>query len=310
MLLAGALLSLLAGLALGLLGGGGSLLMVPILVFVLGVEPRHAFPMSLVIVGITSAVSALRARHTGVLDLHAGVRLGLSGMTGAVVGPRLAAHLPSPLLLTVFGGVVMASAVAMLRPAARATAAMPAATDAATSPAMNAGPRGSALILSGLGVGLLTGMVGVGGGFLAVPALVVFGRLPFPRAAATSLVVIAMNCAAGLVGSWLHELHIEWALALTMAACATAGALFGMWGGRRLPVSVLRTGFAALILVLGTVIVLRPVLESLEWFEAAHRGAIAVLAGLLIVAAALLVNRLSAGRAQPRPPPVAPSSRG
>lgn len=249
LLLLGAVLSLLAGLSLGLLGGGGSILTVPILVYVLGVDPRGAIATSLVVVGVTSATGTLSHARAGRVEWKVGLLFGAAGMLGAALGGRVGKFVPPALLLVAFAGMVLATAVAMLRkrsaPATGASAAAPMER------------RLFVVLRNGFGVGLLTGLVGAGGGFMVVPALALFGGLSMPGAVATSLLVITLNCTSGLLSAILGGASVDWALAGGMSVASILGSLLGARLGRGLSPEGLRQGFATFIVALGVFILVR-----------------------------------------------------
>lgn len=230
-------LSLLVGLSLGMLGGGGSILTVPMLVYALGVPPGEAIATSLVVVGVTSAAGAVQRARAGEVEWRTGGLLGAAGMVGAVAGARAAAGFTERTLLVLFAAVMVATAVAMLR--GRREVEPPPAPAPAWRTAVH-----------GLGLGGLTGLVGAGGGFLVVPALVVLGGLPMRRAVGTSLLVIALNCAAGLAGR-IGSVHVSQGLTMIVTGSAVLGALAGGWLGGRVSPVTLRRAFGGLVLVLG-----------------------------------------------------------
>lgn len=238
MLYVGLAASLFVGVLLGLLGGGGSILTVPLLVYVLDVEPRTAIAMSLVVVGVTSASGALLHARAGRVRWRTALVFGAGGMAGAFLGGRLNPLIPSTTLLLLFAGVMVAAAVAMLRRKEAPLTTAPA-PESPTLP-------GVRVLAQGVAVGLLSGLVGAGGGFLIVPALALVG-LPTPVATATSLVVIALQCAAGFVGH-LGHVQLPWALTGAVLGAAMTGSLVGgRLAGRVSPAS-LRRGFAVFVL--------------------------------------------------------------
>lgn len=239
-LLAG-LLSLLAGVALGLLGGGGSILTVPIFLYVLGLEPRDAIGTSLAVVGLTSLFSIVIRAKSGAVRWKGGLLFGFSGAAGAWIGGSLGALVPSPALLAAFGSMVIATAVAMLRPK---RGAEPASGEV----------RFLRMASAGTAVGLLTGLVGAGGGFLIVPALVLFGGFSMQAAIATSLLVITMNSLAGLVSVSHSGAQVNFALAGGMSLLSVAGSLLGSRLGRDMNPARLRRAFALFVLALGAFI--------------------------------------------------------
>jgi uncharacterized membrane protein YfcA len=242
-LLVGLLLSAGIGLSLGLIGGGGSIVTVPVLVYVLGVDVHEAIAMSLAVVGVTSAVGAFLHHRNGAVHFKAGSLFGASGVVGALFGARLT-YLVSPgALLLMFAALMFVAAALMLirRSGASGAPRRPSVWRAATA---------------GLVVGALTGFLGVGGGFLIVPALSLFGGLDMRAAVGTSLVVIAINCAAGLVGHAAQG-GFDPGIASAVAALATVGALAGSSLSRRVSPEGLKTGFALFVLAVAVFLVAR-----------------------------------------------------
>uniref|UniRef100_UPI00064C24DB sulfite exporter TauE/SafE family protein n=1 Tax=Nocardiopsis sp. RV163 TaxID=1661388 RepID=UPI00064C24DB len=194
-------LAAVVGLALGLLGGGGSILMVPLLTYAVGMDPKEAIAASLFVVGLTSLVGALAHARAGNVRWRTGLVFGTAGMAGAFVGGVVGAHVPGALLMTAFALMMVATALAMLR----GGSATPGRRSAAAAP-----PLGR-VVLDGVVIGAVTGLVGAGGGFLVVPALVLLGGLAMPAAVGTSLLVIGMKSFAGLAG-YLTAVSPDWAL--------------------------------------------------------------------------------------------------
>jgi hypothetical protein len=234
-------LSLLIGVALGLLGGGGSILTLPILTYVVGMSPKAAIAASLFVVATTSAVGAVAHARAGRVQWRTGVLFGAAGMVGAFGGGRLAAYLPARVLMVMFALMMVATAAAMLR----GRRAPSAATTPAATPALPVGK----VVLEGIVVGVVTGIVGAGGGFLVVPALVLLGGLPMEIAVGTSLVVIAMKSFAGLAGH-LGHVQIEWGTTLLVTAAAVLGSFGGGALASRIPPAALRKGFGVFVLVM------------------------------------------------------------
>jgi uncharacterized protein len=240
-LLAGLALALLIGVTLGLLGGGGSILTVPVFVYVMGVEPKAAIAMSLPVVGITSLLAAWGHWRRGTLHLRTALTFGSVAMLAAWASARFVArHVPGTVQLALLGVVMLAAAISMLR-------RQPARQDAA-APATGS-PRGQALLAVGAATGALTGLVGIGGGFLFVPALVVLGRLPVHMAVGTSLLVIAMNTAAAAV-DYVGHIGVDWRLVGAFTALAILGSVAGARIGRRTSPAALRRGFAYFLLAM------------------------------------------------------------
>lgn len=234
-------LSLLIGVSLGLLGGGGSTLTLPILTYVAGMATKPAIASSLLVVAVTSATGVIAHARAGRVRWRTGLILGAAGMAGAFVGGRLAGYLPGRALMLMFAGVMIATAIAMLRGRRTARA------DAPPDP-----PVGKVLLL-GVAIGLVAGTVGAGGGFMVVPTLTLVAGLPIEVAIGTSLVVITMQSLAGFVG---HLGHVTLDLPLTLAvtAAAVAGSLAGgALAGRVSPTS-LRRGFGVLVLLMAVLV--------------------------------------------------------
>lgn len=243
MLALGLVLAATIGLALGLLGGGGSILTVPVLVYVLGVGAKPAIAMSLAVVGVTSLLGAALHRRLGNVRLDVAAVFGPIAMLGAYVGARLAGLLSGDTQLVLLALVMLVAAGSMLR-------------SARVEPDPHARPRIALLVAVGLGVGLLTGVVGIGGGFLIVPSLVVLARLPMHRAVGTSLLVIAMNSAAGLAG-YLGTVQLDWLFLARFTAAAAIGAIAGTALGTHVPQAALKRGFAVFLLTVGGFVLYR-----------------------------------------------------
>ena len=240
----GLILSAGIGLSLGLIGGGGSIITVPVLVYVLGVPAHRAIGMSLAVVGSTALVSALLHHRRGAVAWRTGSVFAVSGIASAYLGSRLTRLVAAPVLLLLFGLLMLVVATVML------TRKQP------TGDAPVHVPNLFREILAGLGVGFLTGFLGVGGGFLIVPALVLFGGLAMKDAIGTSLFVIAVNCASGILGH-LSEGDSDWRLTLMVAALAVAGALAGTALSHRFHPRHLRRIFAWFVVAVALFLIAR-----------------------------------------------------
>jgi uncharacterized membrane protein YfcA len=228
------LLSSLIGLSLGLLGGGGTMLTVPVLLYTAGLDPKEAIATSLLVVGLSSAVGAFQQRRD--LELRTGLSFGAAAMAGAYASGRLAELLPSQVVLALFTAMMVLTAVMMLRSSRQ------------IDPPIRAQPRSLApILIEGVVVGLVTGIVGAGGGFLVVPALVLLGGLPMKRAVATSLFIVSAKSFAGFAG-YLGHVAIELDLALSVAGVAMIGAFSGSLLSAKLSGVRLKQSFALLIL--------------------------------------------------------------
>ena len=234
------------GLSLGLLGGGGSILTVPLLVYGFGLETKTAMATSLLVVGVTSAVAAIPHLYKGHVCPRVGTVFGLAGMLGAYAGGSAARLVPGEALFALFVLVMLATAFAMLRGRSQDE-------DLATAPSSpcdraEALPKGR-ILLHGLLVGGATGLVGAGGGFLVVPALHLLGGLPMHAAIGSSVLVIAMQSLAGFA-AYAQHVAVDYSLAAPIMLLAAVGTLFGgllagRWSGTRL-----KRGFGVFILAI------------------------------------------------------------
>lgn len=263
-------LAVLVGMSLGLLGGGGSILAVPLLVYVAGMDAKEAIATSLLVVGTTALVAVVPHARAGRVRWRTGLLFGVAGMTGAYAGGRVAEFIPGTVLLVAFSLMMLATAVAMIR--GRKTPDKPAHTELPVA----------RVLLDGVVVGLVTGLVGAGGGFLIVPALVLLGGLPMSVAVGTSLLVIAMKSFAGLAG-YLASVEIDWSLALGVTAAAVVGSLIGSRLTGMIPADTLRKGFGWFVIAMGVLILLQQVpggVSEQAWFWPVVGAAAAVAAAV------------------------------
>ncbi len=235
-------LAFIIGLTLGLFGGGGSILTVPVFVYVLGFDPKLAIAMSFPVVGATSLVGAIGHWRAGNVRLSATLLFGVVAMVGSFTGARLSWMLDSRVQLALLGVAMAVSATMMLRSANREIVE----SDAPRRPS-------GALYLVAFAVGAFTGVLGIGGGFLIVPALVIFGQVPMREAVGTSLLVITMNCVSGFAGQ-RDVRAIPWLVVITFSVFAIAGIATGSRFTRFVPQRTLKKGFAALLLVIAALV--------------------------------------------------------
>jgi uncharacterized protein len=253
----GAALGFLMGLSLGVLGGGGSILAVPIFVYVLGFGAKESIAMSLFAVGLVSLFGAAGHWRAGNVDLRVGLLFGAFAMAGTFGGARLAVFFSGAAQLSLFALVMLVAAALMFR--GSATVAVP-------RQRSRHGVRAVALIgAEGLAVGVLTGLVGVGGGFLVVPALVLLGGLPMKVAVGTSLLVIALKSASGFLG-YVDQVQVAWGIMLVFSSIAVAGINVGTRLVRHIPASGLRRMFAVFLLVMSGLILYQNRFVLLEIF--------------------------------------------
>ena len=222
------------GFLLGLVGGGGSILAVPVLVYAIGEDVRTATTTSLLVVGATALAGSLAHARRGNVGWRCALAFSAIGGAGSFAGTALNRTLDGRVILLLFALVLLAAAAAMLR----------------TRPARSAWrPVGWRTVVPvALGVGALTGFFGVGGGFVIVPALVLLIGMPMDRAVGTSLLVIALTSAVAL-SAHLASGDVDWPVAATMTASAVGGAVAGSRVGGRVPQERLRQGFAGLVVV-------------------------------------------------------------
>ncbi|MEK9507105.1 sulfite exporter TauE/SafE family protein [Gemmatimonadota bacterium Y43] len=239
-MIAGLSLALLVGAALGLLGGGGSILTVPIFVYVLGIDPKAAIAMSLGVVAVVSLFGVRSHWREGRVDLRIALAFGPVAMLGTYAGARLSVFVSGATQLALFAGVMLLAAVFMFRDRPE------------QAPSEGAGSLGRWLLIAveGLAVGVLTGLVGVGGGFLIVPTLVLLAGVPMKTAVGTSLLVIAMKSVAGFVG-YLGTPGIDLAFMGWFSAAAVLGIVLGSRAVGSIPQRTLRRTFAGFLVVMG-----------------------------------------------------------
>ena len=236
------------GLSLGLLGSGGSILTVPVLVFLLGQDEKTAIAGSLFIVGSIALAGGLQFLRAGFIQWRSVLTFGLPGMLGTYLGAFLAAYVSGVMQLALFALVMLAASYFMLRPP--------------DLQHVDAAPRATWKIASdGLIVGIITGLVGVGGGFLIVPALVLLGGLGMHQAVATSLIIIALKSFSGFY-KYLdvlekQSLELDWHTLLVVTALGIAGSFAGSRLARRLPQDKLKRWFAYFLIAMGIYILAR-----------------------------------------------------
>lgn len=274
-------LSMIIGLLLGLLGGGGSILTVPMLVYLLHIEPKTAIATSFVVVGVSSLLALIPHARRSSVCWKSGVFFGLAGMAGAFVGGRLAAFFSADLLMTLFGLISVSTGLLMLRrPKARGN------TQTAYQAIKICPLRVPYLrvLFDGFFVGILTGMVGVGGGFLIVPALNLLVGLPMQGAVGTSLLIIVMNALAGL-GGYSQHAELDLSLTLQVASGALIGSAIGAIVSGYVKPSRLRQWFAAMVVGIGFYVLSQAVnsqllAEVITWSTQENAGLWLVLGAL------------------------------
>jgi uncharacterized membrane protein YfcA len=258
------------GLSLGLTGGGGAIFAVPLLVYGLGVPAREAVAISLAAVGTTAFVGFAHRWKLGQVEVRTGLLFAIAGMMAAPLGAHVATQLPEGILLLLFAGLMIVVAIRLWprSPMPAPTASDPTKLESQDGPAC-ARDSGGALVLTskcaailsilGLLTGFLSGLFGVGGGFVIVPALILVAGMPIHRAVGTSLMVIALVSVSG-VGSQLWQGHsISPLLTIGFIAGGIAGLFLGERIGRHLSPFMLQRVFAVAILGVAAFVILRNV---------------------------------------------------
>ncbi len=236
------ILALAIGVSLGLLGSGGSIITLPVLVYAAKVPASQAVAMSLAVVGGTTLVASVLNARSGHIHAKAALLFSATGILGALGGSQLTHLVRPPVLLLIFAGLMIVVALLMFKPRPDRGADAPAECHWVTCAS------------TGLLVGILTGFLGVGGGFLLVPALLFFARLPLKSAIATSLVVITVSSAGGLIGH-LRRTQFDWQLAGIFLAFAIIGMLAGRRFASQIETERLRSGFAWFVLAVAVFVV-------------------------------------------------------
>ncbi len=280
-----AFLSIFIGAAVGLLGGGGSILTTPLLVYVLDFTAKEAITASLFVVGVTSLFGLISHARAGRVQWRTGLIFGAAGMTGAFIGGQVGSHLPGTLLLGAFSVMMGVTAVAMIR------------GRKSIKSAHHKGLPVFRIIFDGLVVGLVTGLVGAGGGFLVVPALALLGGLPMPIAIATSLLVVSMKSFAGFAGYALQfgngsfvslnpETEINWSVTLIVTAGAVIGALIGSRMVGKIHPDKLRKGFGWFVLVMAVFVLSQQIGSAvIEFAQSGTLQLLEVVTGVTIIVA-------------------------
>lgn len=249
------LLGALIGVLLGLLGGGGSILAVPALLYGVGMPLAAAVPTSLLVVGASSATGVLPRLRTGQVQWRIATVFGLAGAVTAFAGAAVNRLLPPWLVLTGFAVLMVVAAFRMLReePETGGDCALP-------GGGVNWRGCLPKAIGAGAAVGFLTGLFGVGGGFLIVPALTLLLGLPMTAAVGTSLVIIVVNSAAGSA-AYLGSVEIDYAITGAFAGSAIAGSLVAGRFARHLPAARLRRWFAYLVFAVAALVLVQLVVN-------------------------------------------------
>ena len=259
------LAGLATGMVLGLFGSGGSIIALPALLYLLHVEPKSAIAMSLGVVAVTATVTALHNWRKGLVDVRVAFVFGLFGVAGTFAGARLGLLTPVTIQLGLFAVVMYAAAWRMLKPAKVVAPAVGGVVSVGGGAAALGGCRDfyspcmGHIALHGIGVGVLTGLVGVGGGFLIVPALVLLSGIPMKTAVGTSLAIVAAKSYAGFVG-YMGGVPIDWMVMASFTAVTVVGSFLGGHFAGRISQEMLKKAFAWFLVVVATYILFKSVL--------------------------------------------------
>lgn len=256
------LASAFIGISLGLIGGGGSILTVPVMVYLFGVSPLLATSYSLFIVGSTSLVGAYNNFRNGLVNIKTALLFGLSSITTVFLTrkfiiPAIPKHLfnignfevtENIMTMVLFAILMLAASIAMIKD-------KKVVGPKTTEPASINLPK---LLLYGVGIGIATGLLGAGGGFLLIPTLVILVGLPMKEAVGTSLLIIALNSLIGFTGD-LGHFDIDWFFLLKIMAIAIVGIFIGGYLNKKIDGSKLKNGFGWFVLVMGLYIIIKEV---------------------------------------------------
>ena len=233
-------LAVFIGFTVGLLGGGGSILGVPMLRYIGGLEAKEAIATTLLIVATTSGVGTVQHARAGNVDWRTGAVFTLTAALGGYFGGRSASFLSEDTLLLMFAAMMMATSIMMFRGRKNMT------------PREEPLPLGLAS-LEGIVVGFVTGLIGVGGGFMVLAALVLAGGMPMHRAVGTTLLVVTLKSYAAFAG-YISHVTVDYNLAASVTGMAVIGTLIGAGLSQRVPAEKLRKGFAVLVLVMACIV--------------------------------------------------------
>lgn len=263
-----AILGALVGFSLGLTGGGGAIFAVPILVYALGVPARDAVGISLLTVGSTTFVGFFQRARRGMVEFPTGFLFALAGMIGAPIGSRVADFVPEPLLLTMFAGLMLVISGRMWLQANDKSAQLPILTDDKAGPTCRRDPEGRLRLTSqcamllgvvGLGTGVLSGMFGIGGGLIIVPALVSFAGMGMQSAVGTSLLIITLVSISGTASHLLSGKDLSIQTAAFFTAGSFVGLFIGSWLAQRMAGPTLQRWFSVAILLVAAYVIARSV---------------------------------------------------
>lgn len=258
--------ALFIGILLGLLGGGGSILAVPIFVYFLGFSPVIATAYSLFVVGSTSSIGAIRSYISGKIDLRRGLLFAFPALIAVYITRKyIVPAIPENIfqirdfiltkdifIMVLFASIMLLAAISMIRPRKKP----PLEKDAETPSKLNV----PVVLLEGTVLGLVTGLVGAGGGFLIVPALVLFGGLTMKKAVGTSLLIVSIKSLIGFIGD-IENIEIDWGFLIPFTAIAIAGILLGIYLSRFISNKNLKIAFGWFVLIMAIYILVKEILN-------------------------------------------------
>lgn len=258
----GYIAAVLIGISLGLIGGGGSILTVPVLVYIFKVDATLATSYSLFIVGSTSLIGAYKNYRKQQTDIRTAVLFGVSSITTVFLTRKFIIPAIPDTIFTIGDTAVTKSLLTMVLFAALMLMASTSMIRSKTPPEGEVAENNSGvitkLLLYGVGIGLVTGLLGAGGGFLLIPALVLLLNMPMKKAVGTSLLIIALNSLIGFTGD-LGQVEINWQMLLILTAISISGILIGSWMSKSIPGAKLKKGFGWFVLIMGVYILIREV---------------------------------------------------
>lgn len=251
----GHILAVAIGISLGLLGGGGSILAVPIFVYLIGLEVKEAIAMSLAVVGIVSLIGVIPHWFQGNINFKIATIFTPTAMIGVYLGADLASlpWINEKFQLLCFGMVMLIASLLMIRKGNQQFSTQ---VPPDSLQKQNYLSRWLIIPFQALGVGILTGFVGVGGGFVIIPALVLFGGIAMKEAIGTSLLIITFNSATGFI-SYLHQVSIDGNLMLSFALAASLGSISGAYLTNFLEAKQLQKGFGYFVLFVATFVLIK-----------------------------------------------------
>jgi hypothetical protein len=248
----------ITGIVLGLFGSGGSIIAMPALMYLLNVEAKSAIAMSMGIVAVTATISGWDNWRRGNVDLKVAMWFGLFGVIGTYGGARLGVYTPVQVQLTLFALVMYAAAWKMLQPKKQPAARLATAGGPPLSEDEEIAAHMGHIAAHGVGVGVLTGLVGVGGGFLIVPALVLLSGTPMKLAIGTSLVIVAAKSYAGFAG-YVGAVPVDWATMAAFTTVTVAGSFVGTRIAHRFSQETLKRSFGIFLVFVASYILLKSV---------------------------------------------------